>query len=205
MAREEERRRLRRDLHDGVGPALAGMAMQVRAARKLVAGQPRGRQTARYARRRPDRLHRPRYAGSSTSSVRRLSTRASRPRCASSAGASPTRPPTVQLELIGDLDGLPAAVEVAAYRIVAEALTNVARHSSARTCVVTVSRQRSLVLEIVDDGVGITTPAGAGVGLSSMRERAAELGGDCVDRPGRAPRNGDPGPTADHRGSARIR
>jgi signal transduction histidine kinase len=78
------------------------------------------------------------------------------------------------------MDGLPAAVEVAAYRVVAEALTNVARHAQARTCRITVDRQRSLVLQILDDGVGIASPAPRGVGLDSMRERAAELGGECV-------------------------
>jgi signal transduction histidine kinase len=178
MAREEERRRLRRDLHDGVGPALSGMAMQVRAARKLVAGQARAGTLldtlaedltgcVAEVRRLVDQL-RPPTLDSGLAAALRIE-------CRRFADA----PPAVRLELAGDLDSLPAAVEVAAYRIVAEALTNVARHSRARTCVVTVSRERSLVLEIVDDGVGISTSAGAGVGLSSMRERAAELGGDC--------------------------
>jgi signal transduction histidine kinase len=70
-------------------------------------------------------------------------------------------------------------VEVAAYRIVSEALTNVARHARARTCRITVGRLRALTLEITDDGVGLTDPVRHGVGLASMRERAAELGGDC--------------------------
>ncbi|MEU8664883.1 sensor histidine kinase, partial [Actinoplanes philippinensis] len=74
--------------------------------------------------------------------------------------------------------GLPAAVEVAAYRIVAESLTNVARHARASACEVTVHRGRSLRIDIVDDGVGLPGSPGAGVGLDSMRERVAELGGD---------------------------
>jgi two-component system NarL family sensor kinase len=182
LAREEERRRLRRDLHDGVGPALSGMAMQVRAARKLVAGQAQADTLLDTL---ADDLN------GCVTEVRRLVDRLRPPILDSGLAAAlhiecrrfVNAPPTVQLELIGDLEGLPAAVEVAAYRIVGEALTNVARHSGARICVVTVSRQRSLVLEVVDDGVGIRTPAGAGVGLSSMRERAAELGGDCLIGP----------------------
>ena len=79
----------------------------------------------------------------------------------------------------GDLDRLPAAVEVAAYRIAAEAITNAARHGAARTCSVRLSLNGALDLEVVDDGTGITDAARAGVGLSSMRERAAELGGSC--------------------------
>jgi hypothetical protein len=83
----------------------------------------------------------------------------------------------------GDLDGLPAAVEVVAFRIVAEALTNVAHHSGARICRVVVHRNSALRVEVVDDGVGIASSVRVGVGLSSMRERAAELGGDCVIGP----------------------
>jgi signal transduction histidine kinase len=86
----------------------------------------------------------------------------------------------VQLRVADDLDGLPAAVEVAAYRIVAEALTNAARHAHARTCRVVIDRERSLHLEIIDNGVGIAASARCGVGLDSMRHRAAELGGDCT-------------------------
>src|SRR5439155_25884747 len=80
----------------------------------------------------------------------------------------------------GDLLSLPAIVEVAAYRIVCEALTNVARHSGARTCTVSLKRDKGLRVEVVDDGTGIVAPAGRGVGLGSMRERAAELGGTFV-------------------------
>ena len=86
----------------------------------------------------------------------------------------------IDLDISDDLDGLPVATQVAAYRIVAEALHNVARHARASTCRVTVDRDSSLHLGIVDDGVGFTTPRPDGVGLTSMRERASELGGDCV-------------------------
>ncbi|GIH05494.1 hypothetical protein Rhe02_35610 [Rhizocola hellebori] len=176
MAREEERRRARRDLHDGLGPTLAGMAMQVRAAQKLVTGHPRVSDILTAI---AEDLH------MCTGEVRRLVDQLRPP--ALDAGlvaalrnecqrfASTTL--AVQLRASGRMDGLPAAVEVAAYRVVAEALTNVARHAQARTCRVTVDRERSLKLEILDDGVGIASPALRGVGLDSMRERAAELGG----------------------------
>jgi signal transduction histidine kinase len=87
-----------------------------------------------------------------------------------------------------DLPNLPAAVEVAVYRITQEALTNVVRHARARTCVVRLAVNDNVALGIVDDGVGIPEERSAGVGLSSMRERAAELGGSCVVEP--APKGG---------------
>ncbi|MFN2497297.1 MAG: sensor histidine kinase, partial [Pseudonocardiaceae bacterium] len=77
-------------------------------------------------------------------------------------------------------EGLPAAVEVAALRIVAEALTNMARHSRAHTCRVTVHRNGVLRVEVVDDGVGLPSSVRPGVGLHSMQERVAELGGHCL-------------------------
>ena len=75
---------------------------------------------------------------------------------------------------------LPAAVEVAAYRIVQEALTNISRHAQARTCTVRFSLRDALEIEITDDGIGLPQEHRTGVGLLSMRERAAELGGSCV-------------------------
>ena len=78
-----------------------------------------------------------------------------------------------------DLGTLPAAVEVAAYRIAGEALTNVTRHAHAgtRPCVRLQRDDRDLLVEVADDGTGIAPEAQAGVGLVSLRERAAELGG----------------------------
>jgi two-component system NarL family sensor kinase len=81
-----------------------------------------------------------------------------------------------------ELPPLPAAVEVAAYRIVTEALTNVARHADASTCRVVLALNGSLDISVIDDGRGIAADARHGVGLGSMRERAAELGGTCVIR-----------------------
>jgi signal transduction histidine kinase len=78
------------------------------------------------------------------------------------------------------LPPLPAAVEVAAYRIVLEALSNVVRHARARNCIVSLTLDEvagTLCLEVEDDGRGMGEDRGTGVGLSSMRERAAELGG----------------------------
>jgi signal transduction histidine kinase len=72
---------------------------------------------------------------------------------------------------------LPAAVEVAAFRIAQEALTNVARHSQARRAVVTIAVDGGLGLEVRDDGLGLPERVRTGVGLTSMRERSTELGG----------------------------
>jgi signal transduction histidine kinase len=179
-AREEERRRIRRDLHDGLGPALASLAMQADSARD-------------WTRSDPDRVEATLIdvtakAQAALQDIRRL--------------VYDLRPPALdELGLIGALrqtagnmpeglrievtapDSLPplsAAVEVAAYRIAQEALNNVARHAHARNCTVHLSVQDELRLEISDDGVGLAAEGRAGVGLISMRERAAELGGRCV-------------------------
>jgi two-component system NarL family sensor kinase len=87
--------------------------------------------------------------------------------------------PRVSVETPEELPTLPAAVEVAIYRTAHEALTNVARHAGAQSCVVRLAVDGYVELEIVDDGVGIPEGRNAGVGLFSMRERASELGGDC--------------------------
>jgi len=81
------------------------------------------------------------------------------------------------------LPSLPAAVEVATYRIVQEALTNVVRHAQARTCSIHFALDHGLDVEMCDDGRGIPAGHRAGVGLTSIRERAAELGGICEIEP----------------------
>jgi signal transduction histidine kinase len=89
----------------------------------------------------------------------------------------------VSVDAPGRLPPLPAAVEVAAYRIVQEAMTNVMRHAQASECVVRLALDETvetLHLEISDDGRGLPPECGRGVGVASMRERAAELGGECV-------------------------
>jgi signal transduction histidine kinase len=199
--REEERRRLRRDLHDGVGPTLASLALRLDAARKLVRRKPGDAE---------ELLSRLKDQTQDTvGDVRRL-VYGLRPPALDDLGllaavrqqaaghgfvvndGSPKDEAIERgravfaLEASGELLPLPAAVEVAAYRIIQEAMTNVARHAHARTCRVrlSVDQTRSVLeLETTDDGVGMPEDRRAGVGLSSMRERADELGGTLVVEP----------------------
>jgi signal transduction histidine kinase len=92
----------------------------------------------------------------------------------------------VTVEAPQPMPPLPAAVEVASYRIVQEALTNVARHACTQTCTIRLEVDDLVRLEIADRGVGLPLGYRAGVGVLSMRERAAELGGFCTleARPG---------------------
>jgi signal transduction histidine kinase len=69
---------------------------------------------------------------------------------------------------------------VAAYRIALEALTNAARHAHAHHCSVQLSADGQLRVEVTDDGVGIVPGGGSGIGLTTMQERATELGGRCT-------------------------
>jgi signal transduction histidine kinase len=88
---------------------------------------------------------------------------------------------TVTVESHGDFSDLPAATEVAAYRIATEALTNVARHAGATRChVILTVDHGSLVVSVEDDGVGMPGSYRPGVGIGSMRERANELGGSFL-------------------------
>jgi two-component system NarL family sensor kinase len=182
-AREEERRRLRRDLHDGMGPALAALALQAETARDLVGVDPSAA-TALL-----DRLV-PRL-NDTVADVRTL-VHELRPPTLDELGlvgalhelaarfATPTR--SIRVEAT-TLPPLSAAVDLAAYRIAAEALANAARHSAARTVLLHVSVEAGcLALRMTDDGVGIAREARAGVGMHSMRERAEELGGSCTVR-----------------------
>jgi len=191
IAREEERRRIRRDLHDGLGPALAGVAFGLDAVRNTLRRDPVATDAA-LAQLKGE-------LQTSINDVRRL--------------VYDLRPPTLdQLGLVPalqeyaarlgeriamdisvsalQLPALPAAVEVAAYRIATEALNNVVRHSKARTTKVAFTASDALLrLEVADDGVGVPPqrePGTTGVGLATMAERAAELGGSCSvgPRPG---------------------
>ncbi|WP_229812355.1 sensor histidine kinase [Lentzea flava] len=173
-AREEERLRLRRDLHNGVGPALVGIRLQLKALRRSVGDVldpvlADVDTTAGEVRRLVDGLRPPILDQGLALAVRDEAARFN--------GELTVR---VDAE---EIDGLSAAVEVAAYRIVAEALTNTARHSGASTCTITVRQDGDLVVEIVDDGRGVAADARPGVGLDSMRERCAELGGSCTVGP----------------------
>ena len=180
-AREEERRRLRRDLHDGLGPQLAGMTMGAEAARELLATAPE--RSAEML----DRLVR--IAHDAVDDVRRVVDELRPPALDSLGLVGALRSATSHSEVGGlrvevlapaGLPALSAAVEVAAYRIVLEAVNNAARHAGAASCEVRL-QVVGKILEVVvaDDGRGFprTPTAGTGVGLGSMRERAEELGG----------------------------
>jgi signal transduction histidine kinase len=182
-AREEERRRLRRDLHDGLGPSLATLAMRLEAAADLVHEDPdeaaalvgrlsdQAREEIAEVRRLVEGLRPP--ALDQLGLVTALRQRAAE----HSGGRGPVRVPWT-VEAPDDLEPLPAAVEVAAYRIVVEAVNNVQRHSSADRCTVRLGREGgTLHVTVEDTGAGLAPDRGAGVGLSSMRERAEELGG----------------------------
>jgi two-component system, NarL family, sensor kinase len=178
-AREEERRRLRRDLHDGLGPTLAAMVMQLQAVDLLIANDSPAADAA---------LSEVKAAArAAVGDIRRLVYEL-RPPALDELGlvgalerqAEAFSPLDVRVDAPAPVGGLPAAVEVAAYRIAVEAMTNVARHSQASHCRVHVELDGVLELEVSDDGQGIPARFRANVGLDSMRERAAELGGTCT-------------------------
>jgi signal transduction histidine kinase len=189
---------LRHELHDSLGPILAGISLGLHAARRVM--QRDIDQAEQLV------SHLEQELQSAIGEVRRLFETLRPPALDQLGLVSAVRehidilatrmrtdeesPQQVSFALnhTGDLTTLPAIVEVAAYRIICEALTNVARHSQARTCSVNLSRDKGLRVEIVDDGVGITATPGRGLGLGSMRERAAELGGTFVIDP--PPRGG---------------
>jgi signal transduction histidine kinase len=184
-AREEERRRLRRDLHDGLGPRLASLTLRLEAARDRLAREPEAAMLL------ADLAERTRDA---IAEIRRLVSDL-RPAALDELGlvaalsevaAEYEQAGRLRITVEGpDLPALPAAVEVAAYRIALEAMTNVVRHASARRCAVSfaVDASGELTLEVQDDGGGIPSHPRGGVGLASMRERAAELGGCCSIKP----------------------
>ncbi len=174
--REEERRRLRKDLHDGVGPALSGARMQLRAALPGLESD----HDVTALRAIEDDL------GLASTELRRA--------------IEGLRPPALDRGLAGALagvadrhvhgglqidlampdrlDGVPAAVEVALYRVLDEALINCVRHAAATRVTVRVARAADqLVLTVADDGRGYAGPRDGGVGTESMRQRCEELGG----------------------------
>jgi signal transduction histidine kinase len=175
-ATEEERRRLRRDLHDGLGPTLAGVVLGLQRARERLVTDPATAQAQL------DELTR--QVQGAVADIRRV--------------VYGLRPPAVDdlglvgaieeqanvmggVEVHGTVDGdLPAAVEVAAYRIALEAMTNSLRHGRGRWCRVALELNGALHVVVEDDGVGLPDQFRAGVGINSMRERAAELGGTCT-------------------------
>lgn len=183
LTREEERRRLRRALHDEVGPTVASLVQRIDQVRSLAVQDPA----------RADVLlgELKSMVRSTVADIRHL--------------AYELRPPALdqyglvaalrqQAEAVADhcevlvaasdnTETLPAAVEVAAYRIGAEALANAVRHGWAKHCWIVLSCSsdlQALVLEIADDGAGALEGYRAGVGLTAMRERAEELGGELL-------------------------
>jgi signal transduction histidine kinase len=178
-AREEERRRLRHDLHDDLGPVLAAVALQMGEVRTLVGDQPAAPLAARAEA----------LLTGAVATVRRI-VDGLRPAALDELGLAEALHTAaagftaggirIDVEVRGELRDLPAAVEVAALRIATEALANAARHAGATHVRVGVERlARSLDVTVADDGGGIPDGRTSGVGLVSMQERAEELGGTC--------------------------
>jgi len=191
---EDRLKRVLTDLHDGLGPTLAVAVLGLRAARELLN---RDRAAAGdLLARLEDELH------GAITDLRRIVADA-RPPALDEAGLvlavrryaatltdrvpAEHGPLRVEVEVRGELPPLSSEVEVTAYRIIREALVNVARHSGARHCTVRLwPLDGDLHVEIVDDGVGTdgeALPTVGGSGLRSMRERAGDLGGGCRIEP----------------------
>jgi len=177
IAREEERRRIRNDLHDGLAPTLSSLQLQLGAVRNLMRENPDQAETVINDLRGDLR--------NATAEIRQL--------------VYDLRPPMLdELGLVGAIKNfkfqgseisfemhapepmprLSAAVEVAVYRIASEAIHNVVKHAHATTCVVSIEiGDRSLTLSVTDNGTSLPHQHTVGVGLHSMQERVAELGG----------------------------
>ena len=177
--REEERRRLRRDLHDGLGPQLASQTLGLDAALKLIDNDPQAAKELLRALRSQNQ--------SGVQDVRRL-VYDLRPPALDDLGLVGALHESVRhykqqglnvtFEVPGEFPELPAAVEVAAYRIIQEALTNVVRHAQATSCRVLLAPNSSrLDIEVTDNGCGLPSNYKPGIGLLSMQERTAELNG----------------------------
>lgn len=190
-AREEERRRIRADLHDGLGPTLATVALGLGAASERLRDEPE--LTALLSDLEGE-------LQSAIADIRGLVYEL-RPAALDDLGLVPAlrehaetlarrtaespAPLAVDVDAPADMDVLPAAVEVAAYRVALEALTNVARHARATRCRVRIRADDGLQVLVEDDGIGIARePVTTGVGLTSMRERVEELGGRLHVGPG---------------------
>jgi two-component system, NarL family, sensor kinase len=175
-AREEERRRIRRDLHDGLGPSLASMKLQLTAVHRLLNSEPeRAGELLSQVREGMDET---------TADIRRL-VYGLRPPLIDELGLiaalrnHPSAHSGLEVTVAPDqLPELPAAVEVALYRIASEAIHNAVRHSGGKHCRVRIEVAGDEVrMTITDDGRGLPEPLVEGVGVAAIRERAAELGG----------------------------
>lgn len=195
LAREEERRRLRNDLHDGVAPSLAALGLTAATVVELIQRDPEAaiqvvgklqrsiRTAVADVRRLVYDLRPPTL--DELGLVEAIREQASRLSVQPAGGGSADAQLHVQIDVSETLPPLPAAVEVAAFRLVQEALNNVLRHARAHSCVIHLGyvAGRALAVEIVDDGIGLPVARRPGVGLRSMRERTAELGGICTIEP----------------------
>jgi len=189
VTREDERRRLRRELHDGLGPLLTGVALSADTAANLVGGARESDLQAKLTAVRAD-------TRSAIQEVRRIVDNLGSPVLDELGLVVAIRIRADQVHQRADgsalramveaqaLPRVPAAVEQAVYRIVTEALTNVVRHSRATFVVVRLAADvTSLRCEVLDNG-GHTEGWRPGVGIAGMRERVAELGGTCEVGPG---------------------
>jgi signal transduction histidine kinase len=181
-AREDERRRLRRDLHDGLGPHLASQTLGLEAVTQLMVSNPEKAQALLNSLKI--------QVQEAMLDVRRL-VYDLRPPALDDLGLvgaleqSASRNTTEQLRFSLDvpqaLPELPAAVETAAYRIAQEAMTNVVRHAGATLCIVRLScTDAHLIVEVRDDGSGLSQNHTSGVGLQAMKERTTELNGQFL-------------------------
>lgn len=179
-AREEERRRLGRELHDGLGPALTSVTMTLDAARRSLERDPGV--AALLLTQVSEGMN------ATIVSVRDL-VDGLRPPSLDDLGLAGSlkvfaQAPGPAVEVTEEsLGELPPQVELAAYRIVQEALTNVRRHARATSARIQLTRtEHELLVTVSDDGIGLPRAPDPGVGLTSMRERATEVGGDCEVR-----------------------
>ncbi|WP_179232695.1 GAF domain-containing sensor histidine kinase [Paenibacillus rigui] len=200
LAREEERRQIRKNLHDDLAPRLAALALNAATAEKYVEKQPAIAiemlaDLRKVIRSTVDEIrtlvHDLRPASLDElgliSAIQERITELNKP-ARLLADEQGTAPLSIRLLAPPPLPALPAAVEVAAYRIVTESLVNVIKHSQATACTVKlhVSSSHQLVVEVTDNGTGPhpshtqLLPGKGGIGLVSIRERAAELGGHCT-------------------------
>lgn len=177
-AREEERRRIRRDLHDGLGPQLASQMLTLDAMDKLLDRDPN---TARKL------LHSLKDQSQSAIADIRGLIYGLRPPVLDDLGlvealrqvlSDYNQPPVIVFDSPQDLPQLPAAIELAVYRIVLEAVNNVVKHAGAEYCHVKIELlPDNLQVIVSDDGTGLPSARKSGVGTHTMRERAEELGG----------------------------
>ncbi|MCB1280885.1 MAG: hypothetical protein KDB18_05125, partial [Salinibacterium sp.] len=182
VTREEERRRIRRDLHDGIGPTLAGVALGLdaahRAAGRAGLGESLGLETLHAdVQHGLDDLKRI-IAQLRPAALDDLGLFASLRDYASTLTASGRI--RVSVECAADIPTLPAAVELVAYFIAREAMNNAARHSRGTRCDVRLRFGEELDVQVADNGRGLDVENRKGVGLDSMVERAMKLGGDCL-------------------------